>query len=316
MPEHRKTYTTYDREQAQQARREELDELYVKLDQGLRSLRQSGNYVKYLRIMSRFHEYSFRNSLLIMQQFPQAQLIGSYSAWKQAGRQVRKGEHGIRILAPITYKAKRDVPVVDESTGLYERTSNGSVVTEKKEVRVAGFRAISVFDISQTDGSDMPEIAAELTGEVKDYDILFRAVTAAAGVPVTTGKLADGTYGVCEVEERRIVLREGLSQAQSIKTLLHEAAHCRMHPPGNKYTRAVREVQAESMAFVVSAHFGLDTSEYSFGYLDTWSRDMTDDELRECVDVVSRHSSTFISEIEKELERIREKEIVPAGTER
>lgn len=289
--------------------------MFEKLENGIAGLRDTDRYRQYLDVMSRFHEYSFRNVLLILEQMPKATAIASFTAWKSMGRSVKKGEHGIRILAPVTYPAKRNVPVPDEGTGLYDREADGSVRCERKEVRVCGFRPVSVFDISQTDGEPLPDIVHELEGDIEGYDRVFNALVKASGVTVRYGDLPGAAYGAVDTETGEVTLRRDLSQAQSIKTLVHEIAHYQMHPPGNKYPRALREVQAESMAYVVSAHFGLDTSSYSLGYLDGWASEVADPELKASLDTVCRNASKLIRSTERELIRAQGKEKKAPGSE-
>lgn len=284
-----------------------MDRLFEKLDDGIRALRDSDEYRKYMLALSRFREYSFRNTMLIRQQCPDASLVASFSVWKSLGRHVKKGEKSIRILAPIIRREKRSVPHVDPQTGLYDRTNEGNVRTEERDVHIAGFRAVSVFDISQTEGEPLPDIVHPLEGSFEDYEKLSAAIAQAAGVSVTYGKVPDGASGLIDTLLGTVTLQPGLSERQELKTLIHEAAHYRMHPPGCTLPREVREVQAESMAFVVSAYFGLDTSDYSFGYVDGWATGASDDQLRTTVDFVARSAATFIGDVEQCLDRTLER---------
>lgn len=303
----KKTCTPEQRQQWAAARKEEVARLCARLEASMESLRNSDNYRRYLTAMGKFHNYSYRNTALIIDQFPTASLVCSLKSWNALGRTVKKGEHGIRILAPILRSARRNIPAVDEATGMEKRAADGTVIFEDREVVMTGCKPVSVFDISQTAGEPLPQVACELQGDMEGYDRLFGAIVRAADVRVATGPTDNDACGMADTAMRVVTLREGMSQRQNIKTLLHEAAHVRLHPPGNTLTRELREVQAESIAFVVSAHFGLDTSDYSVGYVEGWGSGPDNPEFQASLDTISRHASTLIGEVEKELARDLEK---------
>ena len=276
------------RVRTREQRRAELDEAMERLDEGVRAVFESGRWERYLEVMSRFHQYSANNSLLIAMQMPNATAVASYTDWKRKfGRQVRKGERGIRILAPVRYRKK----VEDEA------------VVE----RLAGFRLASTFDVSQTDGEPLPQIAELLDGSVERYEQVMGAIEKAAPVPVGFEEMHAGVNGFFSRAERRIAIRPGMNQAQTVKTAIHELAHSRMHgfdgaaPPEDLPDRATREVQAESVAFVVASHYGLDTGGYSFGYVASWAAGRELEELKASMGAIRETAHGIIEDIDAAL---------------
>lgn len=264
-----------------------------RLDRGVREVFESGRWQEYLRVMSRFHRYSANNSLLIAMQMPEATAVASYTDWKRKfNRQVRKGERGIRILAPVRYRRKVEGEDGDEA------------VIE----HLAGFRLASTFDVSQTDGDPLPEIAELLDGMVGRYEQVMLAIAQAAPVPIGFEEIPGGANGYFSHTERRIAIRRGMSQAQTVKTAIHELAHSRMHdfgesaPKDELPDRATREVQAESVAFVVASHYGLDTCSYSFGYVASWASGRELDELKASMDAIRKAAHSIIEDIDAALE--------------
>lgn len=291
--------------QCEEALRQTLD----RLEEGVTEVFTSGRYAQYLSVMSRFHNYSANNCLLIAMQRPDATLVAGYRAWQDKfGRQVRRGEHGIKILSPVVV---REPAEAGEAAG-----EDGGRETR----RLVGFRAATVFDVSQTEGKDLPSIAVdELRGGVGDFDAIMAAVEKVGGYPVEFETIRSGAKGYfSHADPKRIVIQEGMSQAQTLKTALHELAHSVMHDPdsptegGARPDRGTREVQAESVAFVVSSWLGLDTGEYSFGYVASWSDGRELGELRASLDEIRRVSHGIIEGIEAEVSGARE----PDGGER
>ena len=283
-----------------------VKEITDQLEQGLKNLFQSKNYMNWLKTMSKFHEYSLNNTLLITLQKPEATLVAGYTAWqKQFHRQVKKGEKGIRILAPSPYKAKVEEDVIDPVTKDVIRDSAGNPVKEVKEVDRTGFRVVSVFDISQTEGPELPMIGVdELNGEVKEYELFFQALKNICPVSINFERIENGAKGYFHHGENRIAIQENMPQQQTIKTLIHEMAHQKLHSGKNDLSRSGKEVEAESVAFTVCSHFGIDTSEYSFPYIAVWSSGKELKELRESLDRIRVTASEMISGIEQQLKEL------------
>lgn len=237
-------------------REERVRQLTDKLERGISDVFQSDHYADYLRTMSKFHQYSFRNTILIFLQFPDASQVAGYNDWKKKfDRQVKAGEHGISILAPCT--SKKQVQMIDPDTQLPVFDANGQPVMEREEV--TRYRVVTVFDVSQTEGKELPEpCVAELTGDVAEFERITAALQALSPLPVSFEDFSGDAYGYCDHAEGRIVVRPGLSQKQTLKTLVHEIAHAKLHPPADildtaRPKRSTRELEAESVAYVVWA---------------------------------------------------------------
>ena len=292
-----------------------LKEITDKLEQGITELFESEQYKNYLNVMSKFHNYSFRNTLLIAMQKPDASLVAGYTAWKTSfGRQVLKGQKGIKIIAPAPYKIKQEVAKFDAKTKQPVIGREGQPVTEEVEITVAAYKVTTVFDISQTEGRELPSIAPQdLEGDVEQYNIFFRALEQASPVPVGIEKMEGNMHGYYHLEEKRIALREGMSELQSLKTLIHEIAHARLHDVDlenlseqkeNAPDRRTKEVQAESVAYTVCQHYGLDTSDYSFGYIAGWSSGKELSELKESLETIRNAAAGMIEDIDKNMKEI------------
>lgn len=284
----------------QQAKVKELTE---QLEQGIEKLFQSDQYKIYLDTMSKFHNYSVNNTLLIYMQCPQASLVAGYAKWRdEFHRYPRKGEHGIRIFAPSPYKKKIETETLDEK---------GNRVTEEQEVLAMGFRTAVVFDISQTDGEPLPQLGVEeLDGEVKNYAEIYQALEKLSPFPIVMEDIQNGAKGYCDMADRKIAIQQDMSQLQTIKTLIHEVAHAKMHDYYHQTenrkeikSRANKEVEAESVAYVVCKHFGLDTSEYSFAYVAGWEgqdRNLLKDSLK----VIQEAANEIISTVDRVIEPV------------
>ncbi len=299
--------------------KQKVKEITDKLEEGLKELFESEKYKSYLSTMSKFHNYSFNNTLLIAMQKPEATLVAGYQAWQMNfNRHVNKGEKGIRILAPAPYKIKEERDKLDPVTGEIVLDKDGMPQTEEVEIKIPAFRAVSVFDVSQTDGEPIPELEAkELLSTVEGYEDFIKAVTYVAPVPIGFEDIPGDSKGYFNTEENRIAVQEGMSESQTLKTMVHETAHSMLHskevskedilaPAKDKNTK---EVEAESIAYTVCQHFGIDTSEYSFGYIAGWSSGKDMKELKSSIDTIRRTASELITGIEeqlKELQRDRE----------
>lgn len=258
------------------------------LEQGVKDIFTSGRMEDYLKVMSRFHNYSARNCVLIMMQCPEATHVASYRKWqKEFNRQVRKGEKSIRILAPIQRKGKKTV--VDEQGNEVE-----------KEFKWNSYKAVPVFDISQTDGEELPSLANDLMGRIADFDNLCKKVQEVATVPVVfDAKISDpDCHGYFSEPEGRICIRGGMSEAQTFKTLVHETAHSILHRKDgeqSKASRNQREVQAEGVAYVVCNALGIDSGDYSFGYVAGWGGDSK--ALMAELDVICKTANEILNKV-------------------
>ncbi len=284
----------------------QLQEITDRLEQGVRDVFTSENYKKYLSAMSRFHNYSLNNILLIAMQKPDATLIAGYTAWKKLhGRQVMRGERGIKILAPAPYTVKRDITKTDPITQKPVIGEDGRPETEEREVVIPAYKIVSVFDVSQTEGKEIPTLGInELTGDIKDYDTFFKALCMSCPVQVSFEKISTNAKGYFSHAENRIAVKEGMSQMQIVKTTLHEMAHQKLHSGQEQQDRSTKEIEAESVAYVVCQHYGIDTSDYSFSYVAGWSEGKEIPELRDSLDTVRKASLELIYSIDTSLEEI------------
>ena len=266
--------------------KQSIEEITKRLEQGVKEVFTSERYAEYLTAMGKFPDYSFNNICLIMMQKPDASLVAGYKAWQtKFNRQVRKGEKGIKILAPMQRKYKKMV----EADGK----------TEEQEVSYMSYFATTVFDISQTDGEELPKIVIPLKGSVEDYDSLITKLISIAPVPVIIRSIDGTALGYYDDIIKQIVIKEGMAQQQTLETLIHEIAHSLLHgKDGIKADRNTREVQAESIAYVVAQQLGLDTSDYSFGYIAEWSAGKELKELSASMDVIHKTSMQIIENIQ------------------
>ncbi len=286
---------------------EKLKEITDRLEQGITELFDSERYKEYLQVMSKFHNYSFNNTLLIAMQKPDASLIAGFNAWKNNfGRNVMRGEKGIRILAPSPYQIRQEVEKKDPQTGKTVIGTDGKPVTETKEIQIPAYKVVAVFDVSQTEGRELPSISAnELTGDVEQYEDFFAALEKTSPVPMGFEKIEGTAHGYYHLEEKRIAIDEGMSQLQNLKTAIHEIAHAKLHDidlnapeQPDRPDRRTREVQAESIAYTVCQHYGLDTSDYSFGYVAGWSSGRELAELKISLETIRATAAEIINTID------------------
>lgn len=283
----------------------QVREITGQLEQGVMELFESRKYKDYLTTMSKFHSYSHNNIMLIFQQKPDATLIAGYSAWKtEHGRQVRKGSKAIKILAPAPYRVRAIRDRTDPDTGKPVTDGNGNPIKEDVEVRKLAFKVVNVFDVSDTEGRELPSIGvSELSGDVEGYEDFFEALKRTCPVPIGSDAISSGAKGYFSHTENKIVVRQGMHQVQTIKTVIHEMAHQRLHSEESpEYERDKprnsMEVEAESVAFTVCRHYGIDTSDYSFAYIAGWSEGKGLPKLRGSLDMIRKTSSEFISRID------------------
>ena len=274
-----------ERQQAREKAQERAQKALDRLGEGVRAVYDSERWESWLRSLSRFHDYSLGNTILIAMQMPNATHVASFRSWKRDfNRYVRKGEKGIEILVPMLVKDG------DEDD------------TDVERRRLVGFRVGHVFDVSQTDGEPLPTLVDEVAGDVERYAAILDAVRIVSAYPVEfVGDLPEGTNGFFRRGEL-VAIREGMTEGQTVKTALHELAHSRLHD-GDPMAqgmpdRAMREVQAESVAYAVSAALGLDTSGYSFGYVASWAVGKTDEEMHQCLQVVRDAAKAMVEDLQ------------------
>ena len=301
---------------------EKLKEITDRLEQGITELFDSERYKEYLRVMSKFHNYSFNNTLLIAMQKPDASLVAGFSAWKNNfGRNVMKGQKGIKIIAPSPFKIRQEVEKIDPHTQKPIIGKDGKPVTEEKEIKIPAYKVVSVFDVSQTEGKELPDIAVdELTGDVDRYKDFFAALEKTSPVPIAFENIEGGSHGYYHLEDKRIAINEGMSELQTLKTTIHEIAHAKLHdidlnaPKDEQQPRVdrrTREVEAESVAYTVCQHYGLDTSDYSFGYVAGWSSGRELSELKSSLETIRSAAAEIINSIDEnlaELQKAQDKE--------
>ena len=290
---------------------EKMKEITDRLEQGITELFDSERYKEYLKVMSRFHNYSFNNTLLIAMQKPDASLVAGFTAWKNNfQRNVIKGEKGIKIIAPSPFKVKQQTEKIDPHTR--------KPVMEEKEVTIPAYKVVSVFDVSQTEGKELPDIAVdELTGDVDRYKDFFIALEKTSPVPIGFEKITGGAHGYYHLGDKRITIDEGMSELQTLKTAIHEIAHAKLHdidlnaPKDEQQPRVdrrTREVEAESVAYTVCQHYGLDTSDYSFGYVAGWSSGRELAELKGSLETIRSTAAEIINSIDEHIAQIQKEQ--------
>lgn len=288
----------------------DMNSILKSLETGVENIFTGDKYAQYLQTMSKFHRYSFNNTLLIAMQRPDATLVTGYRNWQSMGRQVKKGEKGITILAPAPIKRKREQEILDQNhKPLLD--ADGKPRTEEVEVVIPRFKPTTVFDISQTDGEPIETLAPEeLTEAVADYDLFMEAITAVSPVPIRFDEIAGEAKGYYHSVDKEIVIQKGMSDSQTIKTAIHETGHARLHDKdlmaeqGIEKDRLTKEVEAESVAYCVCSAFGVDTSEYSFPYIAGWSSNRDMKELKASMDIIRKTAGEMIDELSDNLQEL------------
>ena len=298
---------------------EKVKEITARLEQGVQAIFDSDRYKEFLTAMSKFHDYSLNNTILIAMQG--GNLVKGYSQWqKEFDRHVKKGEKGIKIFAPAPYKVKKLVDKIDPETRKPMLDREGKVVKEEKEITVPAFKVITVFDISQTEGKEFPDLSVKpLLADVEQYEDFFAALEKASPVPIAFEQITNGANGYFSLTDKRIAIKEGVSELQAVKTAIHEIAHTKLHDidlnaPKDEQPRVdrrTREVEAESVAYTVCQHYGLDTSDYSFGYVAGWSSGRELSELKSSLETIRSAAAEIINSIDAnfaELQKAQDKE--------
>ena len=295
--------------------RERLQQITAGIEQGIQELFESEKYMRYLSVMSRFHRYSVNNTMLIYMQKPDATLVAGYNKWKnQFERHVKRGEHGITIIAPTPFKKKIEEQKLDPDTKAPMLDAEGKVIMEEREVEIPMFRPVKVFDVSQTDGKPLPELASSLSGNVQNYEAFMEALRRSAPVPLSVEPMAANMDGYFSPDQQRIAIRAGMSEVQTVSAAVHEIAHSKLHnyakaqeeaaragdkEPPKKKDRNTEEVEAESISYAVCQYYGIQTGENSFGYIANWSQGKELPELRASLDTINKAAGELIADIDR-----------------
>lgn len=312
--------------------KERLKEITDSIEAGIKELFESDKYKSYLQTMSRFHKYSLNNTMLISMQKPDATLVAGFNKWRDGfSRYVKKGEKGIKIIAPTPYKIKEEREKLDPQTKAPILDASGKVQTEEVEIQIPMFRVVSVFDVSQTEGEPLPTLASNLTGNVEQFEVFMEAVKRTAPVPIEIKPMSEDTDGYYHIEDKRIAIREGMSEVQTISAAIHEVAHSLLHnremekelqaqqgenkKPMKPKDRNTEEVEAESISFAVCSYYGIQTAENSLGYIATWSKGKELAELRASLETINKTSSELISGIDTHFAEIIKERGMDIATE-
>ncbi|RHV29310.1 DUF4316 domain-containing protein [Ruminococcus sp. OM05-10BH] len=295
--------------------RERLQQITAGIEQGIKELFESEKYMRYLSVMSRFHRYSVNNTMLIYMQKPDATLVAGYNKWKnQFERHVKRGEHGITIIAPTPFKKKIEEQKLDPDTKAPILDAEGKAIMEEREVEIPMFRPVKVFDVSQTDGKPLPELASSLSGNVQNYEAFMEALRRSAPVPLSVEPMAANMDGYFSPDQQRIAIRAGMSEVQTVSAAVHEIAHSKLHnyakaqeeaaragdkEPPKKKDRNTEEVEAESISYAVCQYYGIQTGENSFGYIANWSQGKELPELRASLETINKAAGELIADIDR-----------------
>ena len=303
-----------------QTNKDRMREIVDSIENGIKKLFESDKYRKYLATMSRFHRYSVNNTMLIYMQRPDATHVAGFNKWRdQFGRNVLKGEKGIRIIAPTPYKKKVEEIKTDPETNAPVLDADGKAIIKEKEIRIPMFKVVSVFDVSQTSGKPLPQLAADLSGNVQQYEVFMEALRRASPVPMEIKPVARDTDGFFSIKAQSITIRAGMSEVQTVCAAVHEIAHAKLHDyehmteladdgetilvPGEK-SRNTEEVEAESISYAVCQYYGIETGENSFGYIATWSKGKELKELRASLETINKTASELITDIDRHFAEI------------
>lgn len=281
-----------------------MSALQEKLMSGVKEIYESGKWAEYIAVMSRFPHYSINNCILIASQCPEASYVCGYKKWNEFNRNVVKGESGIMIFAPIKGKVQVEEPIYDANNHPV-LNEDGTQAKEKVEREYKSFRPCYVFDVSQTEGDPLPTLANQLNDGVEDFEKLKDALMAVSPVPISFEDIPGSANGYYAPQSGKIVVQSDMSQLQTIKTMIHEIAHATLGHGGedDKWDKESKEVQAESTAFWVAGMLGLDTSDYSFGYIAGWSKDREITELKENLDLIKRTADGLVSKVDDYLKQ-------------
>lgn len=285
-----------------------IQEITERLEKGIQDLFDSENYKNYLKTMSKFTSYSLNNTLLIAMQKPDCTTVAGFGTWKSLGRNVKKGEKAIQILAPIIYKKKRENEG-EENNSISRHIDKG--INEETEKILVGFKVVNVFDISSTEGEPLPEVVHKLDGTVEGYADFMKALKDISPVPVIFQDVEGSANGYYDIKNKFIAIDKNMSQTMHCKTGIHELAHAILHDrdsgteKDSKSSIETKEVQAESVAFTVCQYYGINTSDYSFGYISGWSSGKDLKELKASIEIIRKTAQTIITGINEKLDGLK-----------
>lgn len=281
-----------------------LKEIIDQLEQGIKELMESDKYKEWLNVISCFHNYSNRNTILIALQNPYATKVAGYAAWKKMNRNVKKGEKGIKIIAPCPVKVVKESQVFD-AMGKPKLDEDGKPIITKKEGQIMYFKPVSVFDISQTEGDELPVIAKDITGDVENFEAFSAALESVSPVPIIFKEIPGEANGYYDSRTQMIAIKKNMSERQTVKTMIHEITHSKLHKDKkDDKDKNTKEIEAESVAYTVCKHYGLDTSEYSFGYVASWSKEKEMEELKNSLETIRNTASDIITDVDKYFKEI------------
>ena len=310
MPKERKRDKSIPEEQ----KKDRIKEIMGQIEHGIQDVFQSGRLDEYLRIMGKFRRYSLNNTMLIFLQCPNASYCAGYRMWQdEFGRYVKKGEKGIKILAPYTSRKTVKVKKLDPVTQTPMMDTSGNAVMEEHTVQTLRYRTVTIFDVTQTDGPPMPQLTAELTDNVQQYEIFMDALRRTSPVPIVIKPLPDDVDGLFSRETQSIILREGMGQLQTVCAALHEISHSRVHggEEATAQSKAEKEITAEGTAMAVCGFYGLDTSANSIPYLSTWSSGKDVPELKACLNIIMEATDALITDIDRNLAQVCQERGIP-----
>ncbi len=296
--------------QTKQSQKDRLKEITDSIETGIKDLFESDKYRTYLQTMSKFHKYSFNNKILIAMQAPNATLVAGFSKWKDGfGRNVKKGEKAIKIIAPVPYKLKEERTKLDPVTKAPLLDKDGGVQIEEFERQIPTFRVVSVFDYAQTEGKEIPTLVNDLVGNVENYELFMEALKRSSPVPIEIKPIANGADGFYHLDNKTITICEGMSEIQTICATIHEIAHSKLHDRAIlddngepiKKNRNTEEVEAESISYAVCNYYNIETADNSFGYIANWSKGKELKELKSSLELISKTSSELITDIDMHL---------------
>lgn len=300
----------FDPKAAAEARKKELDDMMGKIEQGVVDCFDSEQFRKLTEVMGKMPHYSVNNQILIMLQNPEATLCNSFSGWKKVGRHVNAGEKGLRIMAPAPYQMEKEQEKTD-ANGKVILDKDGEPVKETVKVTVNAFKPVSTFDVAQTSGDPIPQIGVdELLGTVEGYEAIMQAIKDVSPVPVGFEDIASGAKGYFHLADNRIAIQEGMSEVQTVKTALHEVAHAKYHnmeamkANGEEKSKNQKEIEAEGIAMVCAAHYGIDTSDYSLGYLTGYSSGKEIPELKAALQTIRQGACEIIDAIDEKVRAV------------